>query len=738
MNIANAKNLGLILSALGRHIRHNWIGRLVAPRPVILRLLANNVCDSRCVMCGIWKNDAGTQNDCGTLQAMLQDSRLARIDRVVIGGGEPTLRSDLPEIAELLCHGLPRLTSIELTTNAVDEDQVIQRSLDLADVLRKKSVEFKLAVSLDGVGDDHDQNRGVSGNFKSAVNVIDAARNAGIDVGIRCTLTSSNLEGADDLLAWCDEHQIEDWRFGVAIESPEFENRGYLQDSALTPSQRFHAMMFFEQLVRQRSLSLEHRTYYEHLRDWLARGDDEQPARFQNSRTITVNVQGEAQDADEQYCKEGLLERPGELDWNMVKQRARDVVVTRKNARTRKIALDEIGGQKLKPATAANPTDWTHVLVTGWYGTETAGDKAILGELLHFLREASPQCRVTVTTLNHHISEQSRRELSGLANAALVDMATAHQPDVIEQFDAVVIGGGPLMESQAMGYIWRIFAEANRQEKARIVFGCGVGPIHSDYTRRLVASVLTMSTAGFFRDQESVRLAAELSPERSFDYACDPAFAYVRRWHLGNQQQDKSGDVLAGLLRANTKENLPGDDVGALRARNIKAAGVLARILEGTAIRTDQTVQLLAMNTPWVGGDDRLFNRVIRDEAESRAAGLVEIERGYLELDELLTQLNSASSAVAMRYHGHVFCTALGIPYLSIDYTGKPGKVDSLVTRLDYQQFSEDWSSMGEEHAIASLETLHSRRDQWSGYLLESADRLVERLQTTYERVFWQ
>lgn len=735
--MANARNLGLILSALGRHIRRDWMGGLVPLRPVVLRLLANNVCDSRCVMCGIWKNGADADIGTEAIQTMLRDSRLAGIERVVLTGGEPTLRPDLAEIAELLCRRLPKLTSIELMTNAVNEGQVIQRSVDMAEVLRGRPVAFKLAVSLDGVGDDHDRNRGVTGNFDRAVNVIDAARNAGIDVGVRCTLTSSNVEGADDLLAWCEENRIDDWCFSVAMENPEFNNYGYSRDASFTPSQRFHAMMFFEQLVRQRSLSLQKRTYYERLRDWLARGDDAQPARFENSRSVTLNMQGEAQGADGQYGRESIAERPGNLEWDMVKQRARDVVITRNNARTRKIALNELGRQKRVPASKASPADWTHVLITGWYGTETAGDKAILGELLHFIRRASPRCRITVTTLNQHISVQSRRELSGLADAALVDMAMAHEPDVIEQVDAVVIGGGPLMESQAMGYIWRIFAEANRQAKARIVFGCGVGPIHSDQTRRLVASVLTMSTAGFFRDRESLRLAVELSPGRSFDYACDPAFAYVRRWHCGNDRQDESGDMLAGLLRANTKENRPGDDGDTLRARNIEAASVLARILEGTAARTEQAVQLLAMNTPWVGGDDRLFNRAIRDKAVSDEAGLIGIERGYLELDELLAQLSTASSAIAMRYHGHVFCTALGIPYLSIDYTGKPGKVNSLVTRLDYQQFSEDWGSIGEKHAIASLETLHAQRDEWSGFLLQCADRLVERLQATYERVFW-
>ena len=45
-------------------------------------------------------------------------------------------------------------------------------------------------------------------------------------------------------------------------------------------------------------------------------------------------------------------------------------------------------------------TSWRRVLITGWYGTETQGDKAILGEVLHFIKSASPDCKIVLTMHN--------------------------------------------------------------------------------------------------------------------------------------------------------------------------------------------------------------------------------------------------------------------------------------------------------------------------------------------------
>jgi polysaccharide pyruvyl transferase WcaK-like protein len=417
--------------------------------------------------------------------------------------------------------------------------------------------------------------------------------------------------------------------------------------------------------------------------------------------------------------------------------RGREVVVNLWRNRRNRIRPQDIAPRSVQPADKNHPADWRHIIITGWYGTETTGDKAILAEALHFLKRYAPDCRVTLTTINRNISDQMQRELADLRDAAQVEITAAADPALIATADAVMMGGGPLMESQAMKHVWRIFAEANRQRKARIVFGCGVGPLHSEEVRQLTAAVLQMTTAGFFRDQESLQYAHQLAPDNDFAYACDPAVAYMRRWRLRLQAEEiepGGGLRLASLLRANTGEFVPGKSRSELQAVNRQAAQRLAAILETVCRAAPAQAHLLHMNAPWIGGDDRLFNRLIAAEFTDPDAAL--LAREYLSLEGLIRSLAAADAAVAMRYHGHIFCMALGIPFLSINYTGKRGKVQSLLERVGYDQWSENWSQIDPDRAAAHLQQLLAERVYWSQYLQEQTDKLVAGLHQTYADVF--
>jgi polysaccharide pyruvyl transferase WcaK-like protein len=50
--------------------------------------------------------------------------------------------------------------------------------------------------------------------------------------------------------------------------------------------------------------------------------------------------------------------------------------------------------------------------------------------------------------------------------------------------------------------------------------------------------------------------------------------------------------------------------------------------------------------------------------------------------------LSQSKLAVAMRYHGHIFSIALNIPFISLDYTGKMGKVSNLMQRMGLKDYS--------------------------------------------------
>ena len=96
------------------------------------------------------------------------------------------------------------------------------------------------------------------------------------------------------------------------------------------------------------------------------------------------------------------------------------------------------------------------------------------------------------------------------------------------------------METNELIHVLRIFEEANRQNKSRIIFGCGIGPFHTQRIMDVATRVLQLTTAGFVRDKESLDYAQKLCPSNVLKFACDPAVGFVSRWKKTYTQKHAS------------------------------------------------------------------------------------------------------------------------------------------------------------------------------------------------------
>ena len=201
-----------------------------------------------------------------------------------------------------------------------------------------------------------------------------------------------------------------------------------------------------------------------------------------------------------------------------------------------------------------------------------------------------------------------------------------------------------------------------------------------------------MSTAGFLRDQASHDLMKKLVPNLRLSVACDPAVGFVRRWSKRNSEHKLKSNSVALLVRANTSEFAPNMSKKELANKNKISAKVICSLFADYVEQHNSKVDLLQMNAPYVGGDDRIFNRLIGYSLPKSVP--VNFHREYLSLDEQMSYLNDSSISIAMRYHGHIFSMAMGIPFVSIDYTGKEGKVSSLLNRINYSKNSIIWNDL--------------------------------------------
>lgn len=119
-------------------------------------------CNSRCRHCNIWHSKPTSPPlTLAEIEGVFGDPLIKDLEDLILTGGEPVLRQDIKEVISAAQRLLPK-ARITLSTNGLLPARVI-------DVVRSAldaSGCITVGVSLDGVGKNHDEIRGVPGNFE--------------------------------------------------------------------------------------------------------------------------------------------------------------------------------------------------------------------------------------------------------------------------------------------------------------------------------------------------------------------------------------------------------------------------------------------------------------------------------------------------------------------------------------------------------------------------------------------
>ena len=152
-------------------------------RPVVVWNVTRR-CNLRCVHCYAHARDQRFDNELSTEEGRLLIDDLAAfgVPVLLLSGGEPLIRPDLPELAAYAVqHGMRAVIS----TNGTLIDGAMARTL-------KEIGLSYVGISIDGTEAVNDRFRGVSGAYRKAMEGIRNCREAGIKVGLRFTINRFN------------------------------------------------------------------------------------------------------------------------------------------------------------------------------------------------------------------------------------------------------------------------------------------------------------------------------------------------------------------------------------------------------------------------------------------------------------------------------------------------------------------------------------------------------------------
>ncbi len=117
---------------------------------------------------------------------------------ILFSGGEPTMRTDLPELAEYaVSKGIRAVIS---TNGTLINDSMASR-------LKKIGLSY-VGISMDGIGETHDKFRGVQGAFNAAIEGMKSCKRAGLKVGLRYTITSENTKDVPEIFELLEKENI--------------------------------------------------------------------------------------------------------------------------------------------------------------------------------------------------------------------------------------------------------------------------------------------------------------------------------------------------------------------------------------------------------------------------------------------------------------------------------------------------------------------------------------------------
>lgn len=182
----------------------------IVPTPVDVSLKVTERCNSRCITCNIWKEQAGKPElTLEELEDIFRQLKSVKVKSLGFYGGEPLLRDDIGEVARR-AKAIMKEVRILLITNGLLLQKKAQEVLE-------SGIDF-VCISLDGIGEVNDMIRGVPGYYQrvlegiSELQRIDTEKRVNINIG--STLVSPNIHQVPELIELARKLGIS-WSFNL-------------------------------------------------------------------------------------------------------------------------------------------------------------------------------------------------------------------------------------------------------------------------------------------------------------------------------------------------------------------------------------------------------------------------------------------------------------------------------------------------------------------------------------------
>ena len=302
-----------------RDLVNTFVSAKIHPiRPTVLIYNCTWVCDARCTMCNNWKwGDRKSDMTLAQLEPVMAHPFWGAVENLNISGGEPTTRNDLPEMVELFQRHLPRLRKIGINTTGLTPHRAIPMLTRIVEFCAKNGLLISIRVSLDGIGDVHNQVRDVKRGFEKASQTIDAMqalakKHDNFQFGIASTIFATNMEDAENILAWARTKGLDVVFNMLRFTDAMLHNKALEEKIGFREREEQFMRKFFLDRVSEESVLSGQSFMYLHYADMIANGYHRtMPCPFQ-SQGLLLNPNGDLHYCENSQKLGNVLDDPAE------------------------------------------------------------------------------------------------------------------------------------------------------------------------------------------------------------------------------------------------------------------------------------------------------------------------------------------------------------------------------------------------------------------------------------------
>jgi sulfatase maturation enzyme AslB (radical SAM superfamily) len=257
----------LALLKIANFLRYSSLTKIKGNKkkyPKVIQLPITYQCNSRCIMCNIWKMDYSNEAKINEFAEFMKDPLFKKVEDVGINGGEPSLVVNLPLYATEILK-LPSLKSLNIISHGFSPKLLLPTLENIYKQCKEKNIPFHVSISLDGTEDIHNTVRGSKVYDKTFSTILEIQNNKNKycdSMNVGCTVMQQNINDLAAFESLIKKHNI-NIKYRLGIDNKRIDNHNLKKGYSLmySPLKQNAIEFFHSQLFKQKKMSAMFKYY---------------------------------------------------------------------------------------------------------------------------------------------------------------------------------------------------------------------------------------------------------------------------------------------------------------------------------------------------------------------------------------------------------------------------------------------------------------------------------------------